>query len=455
MQSELSSNSSTPNLNQFIPLPSQLDVIRAVRRADYSKGTYEFLLSGSVGSSKSLTLAHIAVTHCLLFQNSNVLIGRLALPQLKATLCNKIRQHCSDINLDITYNSSTGNFRFTNGSTITAVSWADKNYEKLGSFEASCAIIEELVETKERNFYDKILQRVGRLPHVPEKFILSATNPSSPSSVWYKHLIENKSERVRVFYSNTRDNPYLDPTYIDGLMERLDSKQVQRMIEGKWIELAEEIIYYAYEKEKNFIAQDYTIDATQPIRLMFDFNIGQGKPLSVVLAQYCQSSDTWHLFDEVIVEGQRTEDALEEILGRGYFDKHSSFYIHGDATGRSRDTRNIRSDYDIIDRFIANLDRKVTYKIDVPRANPAIRTRHNTVNGYLCNAKGRRKLFVYNKCETVDEGFRLTALKDKGQYIENDNNRYQHCTTAIGYGICSVASRLLRGQSGYGKTIGG
>lgn len=447
--------SSTPTLEQFKPLSGQWNILKQLSELDYSLGTHELLLSGSVGSAKSLTLAHIATTHCLKNQNANFMIGRQALPDLKATLCQKILEHSTGLSFLDRYNSSTGCFRFTNGSRITALSWGDKNFEKLGSYEFSAGAIEELVETKGPDAYDKILQRVGRLPHIKESFVISATNPSSPSHWAYKKLIDSKSERVHVHYSNTYDNPYLPVSYIEGLKERLDAKQVQRMIYGKWVEINEEVVYYEYEKSQNYIEEDYTINKSLPIRLMFDFNIGQGKPLSVVLGQYEDRSDTWHLFDEVIVEGQRTADSLEEVLGRGYFDNYSNFIIHGDATGRSRDTRNVRSDYDIIDHFLSNLDRKINFKIDVPRSNPPIRTRHNTVNGYLCNSKGRRKLFVYKKCEIVDEGLRLTALKEKGKFIEDDSKSYQHCTTSIGYAICSVASRVTRGQEGFGGVIGG
>lgn len=455
-QSELAPNTSTPNVEQFIPLPGQLDVIKAVRKSDYSKGTWEFLLSGSVGSSKSLTMAHVGVTHCLMYPNANVLIGRLALPQLKATLCQKIRAHCQAIpGLDVKYNQTSGDFKFPNGSKMTAVSWSDKNYEKLGSYEASCALIEELVETKEKDFYDKIMQRVGRLPHIHENFILSATNPGSPSSVWYKHLIDSNAPRVKVFYSNTFDNPYLPKSYIEGLMERLDAKQVERMVYGKWVEINQEVIYYEYNKDHNFINQDYEIDRRYPIRLMYDFNIGQGKPLSLVLAQYKNHNDTWHIFDEVIIEGQRTADSLEEMGGRGYFEKYRNhkFIVHGDASGRNKDTRSIRSDYDIIDKHLANVAPKINYSIEVPKKNPPIRDRHNSVNGYLRNAKGTRKLFVYKGCDTVDEGLRLTCLKDKGQYIEDDSKHYQHCTTAIGYGVKYVADRVHRQSEGFGKVI--
>jgi len=68
-------------------------------------------------------------------------------------------------------------------------------------------------------------------------------------------------------------------------------------------------------------------------------------------------------------------------------------------------------------------------------SNPPIRTRHNLVNSYCLNANGKRRLFVYEKAKTCDEGLRLTRLKPGGAYIEDDSKHYQHVTTAIGYGI--------------------
>lgn len=431
-------DSSTPNLNDFIPLPQQLEIITDIRRNfNYSKGTHEIMLSGSVGSSKSLTLAHIILTHCLMYPNARVGVGRLALPQLKATLCQKIKEHLYNTGIDYKYHESTGNFQLPNGSEIKAISWADGNLVKLGSMEFSAFAIEELTETKESKAYDVILQRVNRLPHIKEPWVMSATNPDAPSHWAYKKLIMSKSKKVKVYYSNTHDNPYLPASYIETLMERLDEKMIQRMVFGKWIEINSEVVYYSYEDKNNFRNYSYNLNINYPIRLNFDFNIGTGKPMSCVLAQYI--NDEWHFYNQVVIEGQRTLDCMDELAQRGLIDTEQMILVHGDASGRSRDTRSIRSDYEIIDNFLANYRTKsggrLNYRIDVPRANPPIRERHNIVNGYLKNSKGANRLFVYKDCPILDEGFRLTKLKPGGNYIEQDSDRFQHATTAAGYGI--------------------
>lgn len=436
--------SSTPSLPDFEPLPKQLEVLQLIKGdLDPDEGTHEILLSGSVGSAKSILLAHLAVTHCLEYPNANFGIGRLALPDLKETLCKKIREHLSGTGINYRYMETTGDFRFSNGSKIEAVSWADGNLSKLGSHEYSAFAIEELTENKDSDFYDVILQRVNRLPHCREPFVISATNPNSPRHWAYRKLVETKSERVRAFFSNTFDNPYLPRAYIDSLIERLDPKMARRMVYGEWIEIDQERVYYAYDSDHNFKKQKYSVDERLPLRLHFDFNIGEGKPLSMVASQFKQerSDDMgeWHFFAEVIVDGQRTLDCMEEAAARGLLEHGSMVIIHGDATGRNRDTRNIGSDYDIIEKFLSNFKRKngqkLNFKNRVPRSNPPLRERHNTSNAYMLGANGTRRLFVYEDCPTLDEGFRLTALRQGGQYLEDDRPRYQHCTTAATYGI--------------------
>jgi len=74
-------------------------------------------------------------------------------------------------------------------------------------------------------------------------------------------------------------------------------------------------------------------------------------------------------------------------------------------------------------------------EFDLPLSNGPIRKRHNAVNAFCLNDKAKRRLFVYKDAPTADEGLRLTQLKKGGQYIEDDSKRYQHISTAIGYGL--------------------
>lgn len=447
----------SPTITTFDPrrIPFQYEVIKDIRSGfDYSQGTHEILLSGALGSSKSTLMAHLAITHCLLYSGARFLLGRLAMPALRKTIWQKVVEHLGldlEPEKDYTVNLTTASIRFRNGSEIISTSWADRQFFKVRSLDLSGAAIEELTENDEMDFYDEIKMRVGRLPNVPEAVIVNATNPGSPASIWYDYFELGRPDHLRsslkhVYYSVTTDNPFLAPQYIEGLKRSLDPKLAQRMLYGRWIDVATEVVYYAYDHSVNFKDEAYEVDLRYPVRFAWDFNIGDGKPLSVCAFQFIE--DRMHIFNEVVIEGMRTESSCDELAGKGLLDFATEFVIHGDASGRNRDTRNIKSDYDIIKRYFENYRRPdgsaLSFVTDVPLANPAIRTRHNLVNAYCRNEIGETRLFVYAKAPTVDKGLRLTELKKGGNYIEDDSKAYQHVTSAVGYGLCSTTKALGR-----------
>lgn len=433
-----------PQLDEFNPslIPFQYEVIKHVRLSDYKNGVEEILLSGSVGSAKSLLMAHLAITHCLLYKKANVLIGRKSLPSLRDTLLQMIVDHIG-VSVSYEFNQTRGSITFPNGSRIFCYSWSDKKYKKVRSYALSMACIEELTENEDGEFYKEILMRLNRVNHIKEKVIICATNPDSPSHWAYQWFIEKPTSKRKVFYSKTDQNPFIDQAYISSLREMLSPKEARRMLEGEWLELIADIVYYNYSSERNFLKNTaYVVNSAYPIDLMFDFNIGVGKPMSCALGQYI--NEQYHVFDKCIINGARTLDILEELHAKGKICQGQKIRIFGDASGRHNDTRNIKSDYEIIKRFMVN---NITTHFEecVPLANPALRLRHNLVNASFLNDNKKVSFFIYQGCEDVDKGFRLTKLRDRANYVEDDSFEFQHITTAIGYWICENNKIVRRG----------
>lgn len=443
-------NKSTPNIDEFNPwiLPFHAEVIRDVEyNLNYNIGTHELLFSGSIGSGKSLLAANIALAHATRNNGAKILIGRRSLPDLKDTIFQKIIEHLEGTALvdgvDYKINYSSAYIEFKNGSIIMGKSWADKKYRKFRSLELSMAIIEEAIENEGDDYKAliEIRQRLGRQPHIKRNLIIYCTNPGGPSHPLYKYFFETKSDTRHIYFSLTEQNPFLPRTYIEQLKKDLPPKEAERMLYGKWIEVDRERIYYAYNQELNFKSKAYTVRNDLPVSISFDFNIGIGKPMSCCLSQYDIKKDEFHFFDEVIVHGFRTLDTLDEMSARGIFELPVAFEIHGDATGGARSTNSQWSNYEIIENFLSNYRTKVglklNYRLSVPKSNPPIKERHNIVNAYCSNALGEQRLFVYEKCKTINEGMKLTTLKKGADYIEDDGPQhpYQHVTTALGYRI--------------------
>jgi hypothetical protein len=456
--------SSTPSFSDFDPsvIPYQDQVVDDVLcQYDYSLGVHEILLSGSVGSAKSILMAHLAVRHCLENPGAIVIVGRNAMPDLKRTIFKTIVDHLAGSFVrgrDYWIKENTAEITLSNTSMIISTSWADRDYKKVRSINASMAIFEELTENDEgdKQAYIEIKFRVGRIPHIKQNYIISATNPDSPAHWAYDYFelqkdegqlatAQDRSPTKHVYYSVTTDNPFLPRWYVEQLKRDLDPKMAQRMIYGRWIDIQSEGVYHAYDRSTNYVDADYVVDPAHPIICTWDFNIGEGKPLSVAVGQYIKSRDEFHWFGEVVVEGMRTLDSCDELAGRGYLDHPTSYIIAGDASGKHKDTRNKKSDYEIIESFFSNYitasGQKLRFEKQVSLANPPVRTRHNTVNAYCRNEAGETRFFVYKGAPTVDKGMRLTALKSGGQYLEDDSKPYQHITTAVGYAVVTVPRR--------------
>lgn len=438
----------SPTLSKFNPehIPYQDRVIQDVyHEYDYSLGVHEVLLSGSVGSAKSILMAHIAVRHCLENKRATVLIGRKAMPDLRETIYKEIIAHLEgDLveNKDYWRRDNICQIWFKNGSHILARTWADKRYKKFRSLKLSMALIEELTENdeKDKQAYEEIKNRLNRVPWIKENLMISATNPDSPDHWVYRYfeLPHPKSKTKHVYYSKTSENPFLPKSYVAQLSADLDPKMKKRMIDGEWVEIRGEFIYYGYDKDHNFRDYSYVINKKLPIHLTWDFNIGDGKPMSCALMQF-----TWpeaHIFNESVIMSARTADIIEDLDARGLLMKDCHYIINGDASGKHRDTRSSRSDYEIIEHELSK--RGIKFERRVAPSNPPIRERHNKMNGMFLNSLGERRLFVYKDAPTADEGCRLTKLKEGANYIEDDSKSYQHITTAVGYAII-MESRML------------
>lgn len=430
--------------------------------ADYSLGVHEYLLSGSVGSAKSEAAAHAAVLHCLKYSDARFLLGRQAMPRLKQTVTKKILDHLKGSQLKegkhYFYNKTSGVISFFNGAEMVPISWHDKDFEKFRSYEFSAGWIEEATENDSemsKGFHIEMIARIGRInstnSNVKENFVIYTTNPDDPDHYFYDYFFTG-GKRVgdylsnnplrHVFFSLTEQNIFLPKWYLSSLRDRYDSKMILRLLEGQWIYINTDVIYYEYEPDNHFTLVNTKVNFTLPLILSFDFNISKNKPMSSVLMQH--DGNKFIVIDEVAIEGARTQDAIEEWAGRGYFEQkfNPPIIIHGDATGRRGDSRGRNSDYEILDKYLSNYTRKdgekLNFEIDVPSINPPIRERHNKVNGQLKSSTGKIRVKIDQRCKTLHKGLLGGKLKEGSNYVEDQTSQGMDMAVAFGYGVCSV-----------------
>jgi len=261
---------------------------------------------------------------------------------------------------------------------------------------------------------------------------LITTTLDDPTGWMYAFAEENRADNTDVVYATSYDNkPNLPPGYIEDLLKKYSDKLAQRMILAKWVSLESGLIYYAFDKDTH-ITEEAEFKPEYAISWTHDFNIGVDKPMSSLLCQIVRGRDAQgvvrpelHIFDEIIIESCDTQEACQELKGRGWLEQQPSVIVYGDASGRHKDTRSKTTDYAIIS--MAGFKNQV-----VPLANPSIRDRHNAVNSLLKNAVGDIRVKIHPRCKTLIKGLSLTKFKPGARYVEEEQP-WQHCTTALGY----------------------
>lgn len=438
---------STPTFTDFDPhkIPWQFNATKAAHKFDYTKGVYEQFYSGSIGSAKTIQHIHLIVKHCLENKGARYLMTRRVLKDLKRTSWAVLLRHMADIPQYIeSYNKSDMKITFINGSEILGDSYEKGDLEKFRSLELTGADFEEGNECNQET-YEAIKMRVGRVPGVKQNIITIRCNPDEPSHWLYKYFIQDIEHQCKqVFYSLTEQNPFLPKWYIENLRRDLTPLMAKRMLMGQWISIKSAAIYYAYDDKTQFIKKPYQVNPYFPIDLMHDFNIGQGKPMSMALGQYINGS--FHIFNEFIMDGFNTGQLMDEVIDSGIFEKRNKFRVFGDCNGWNKDTRGTQTDYDIIQSKIEKYKRKngthPKVAMEVPKSNPLVRARQNIVNVSCCNDLNEKHFFVYKDAPTVDEGLRLTKLKKGSTYQEDDSDRFQHVITAVGYYIYRIKNYI-------------
>lgn len=455
--------SSVPRFDEFSPfhIKWQHQVLYDLQdktQFDFTKGTHTIVLSGAVGSAKSLLAAHLTWRHILMNPGADVGLGRLDLRRLRETSVDvfiKHRPKSWELNKNgFLYNKSMVKFSLPNSSVVSTMYWSDGDFERYKGRQFSFFHLEEATENETSQAYKYISQRMGRLTHVNEKLIVITTNPDEPDHWLNQELISRAGwvdgkkvegdetyldNTIHVYYSLTEHNPFLGEGYFNNMLKKYSPLEVERFLRGKWVSLFGKGIYYPYSEE-HYLKQDYKVDTRYAVNVFFDFNTAINKPMSCCFFQYIAGK--FHFFDEVVLQGNTTQ-IMEEITKRGLLDHNTEYKIGGDAAGWAKQSSsNSFCDYDIINKVLGSYLKKdgtpLKYKIIASRSNPEVKVRHNTVNSQLKNGLNEIRLFVYGNCKVLNEGFKLTKLKDGSKYIEDDSKPYQHITTAAGYGVCET-----------------
>lgn len=139
-----------------------------------------------------------------------------------------------------------------------------------------------------------------------------------------------------------------------------------------------------------------------------------------------------YFVDEIVLESAISRQSAMEFVEKYKDHKNKTVFIYGDPAGRAGEKHGHKSDYTEIEEVLRL--NGWTYQRRVKPAHPSIKDRQNAVRAMILNAADEVRLFVNpNKAPWCHKGLATVQLQEGSSFQEDQKNKYQHITTAIGY----------------------
>lgn len=171
----------------------------------------------------------------------------------------------------------------------------ERSEDKIRGMTLSGAYVDELTLIPQ-GFYNMLLSRLS----TPGARLFATTNPDSPMHYVYLDIIQNDQINRQVFKFHIRDNPFLDPEYVNELEREYKGVFYQRYFLGEWV-LAEGLVYPMFDDscKAEDVPRKYT-------KYCLSMDYGIQNPTGILLWGYCDG--VWYAFKEYYHSGRDTND---------------------------------------------------------------------------------------------------------------------------------------------------
>lgn len=220
-----------------------------------------------------------------------------------------------------------------------------------------------------------------------------------------------------------KSSEILPPETIASAKRQMSLRQYKQEYEADFVG-ATGRIYEDYGKENH---TDARIKPHEQLMWMHDQNF---TPLSSAVG--VTRGESLYLLDEIVLTSAVSKQSAIEFVEKFKDHQNKHVLIYGDPAGQAGEKHGHASDYTDIEGVLrAN---GWQYSRKVKPAHPSIKDRQNAVRAKICTADGARSLFVNPvTAKWCDKGLATVQLQEGSTFQEDQKNKYQHITTAIGY----------------------
>jgi hypothetical protein len=400
----------------YRPLPSQ-------RRFHQSRARFK-ALCGPVGTGKSKALCQEALR--LTYQNPKCmgLMGAPTLRMLRDATLEQFLSICRGADLRYEWNASEAVLTFRDTRAVVIFRSLD-NCERLRGPNLAWFGVDELTYTEPEAWLR--LEARLREPRARRLCGFAAFTPKGFDWV-YEKFRGNAVEGYELIEAEPFENHYLlaaVPDYYERLRRSYDGPFYEQEALARFLNTRQGRVYQQFQRSAQVSRLEY--DESLPLRWAWDFNV------SVMSSLVCQQAGAEVLvLDELILPSSSTQEVCREFQER-WGHHRGQVFVYGDASGAHGHSATGKSDYYYIRQFFQQQP-GMRLTLCVPRSNPPVRDRVNTLNAKLRNAAGEQTLFVDPRCKELIKDLEQVSYKaGTGQIDKESDERRTHTSDALGY----------------------
>lgn len=417
----------------YIPLPWQWEFHAMAREADKPDGPVDIGTGGARGPGKShAVLSQVALDDCQRVPKLKGLFLRQTGVSAKESFDDLVDKVVSG---HVPFEKVNGILKFQNGSKIILGGFKDeKDIDKYIGIEYDVIIVEELNQLTEEK-YTKLRGSLRTSKQNWRPRMYTSFNPGGIGHAWIKerYIIphrENSEGKTRFIGSTYKQNPYLNPEYLDYL-EGLTGDLGKAWREGEWDLFAGQ--YFAEFRYAIHVCKPFDILPHWTRIIMGDY--GYSKP-SAIYWGAMDEDDNMYLYRELYVTNHTYEQLTTEICANTAPNEEIRYWVFDPAIWAKKGETEL-SGMEIMYRKY----REITGKgLNMIKANNDRVIGWNALREYLKpyqkDDKVMAKLQIFSTCENLIRT--LPALiYDKIRVEDLDSDMEDHSADSVRYGIMS------------------
>jgi hypothetical protein len=356
------------------------------------------------------------------------LIGAPTFPMLRDATQRQFFEVCERAGFAYKYSRSENKLQLL-GCKSEVIFRSLDNYERLRGPNLAWFGVDELTYCEPEAW----LRLEARLRDAKAKFLCGFGVFTPKGFDWvYQKFLAKKTKGYELIQAAPFENHHIlnsVPDFYERLERSYDPLFYEQEALGKFLNIRQGRAYYAFSRDEHVRTGRY--NPTLPLHWAWDFNL---TPMCSLICQ--RVGDEIQVLDEIVLNTSSTPEVCREFTARwGHTWGHAlnqKLFIYGDASGASGHTASGSSDYQVIKQFFRSTQPNVTFV--VPRANPPVRDRVNTVNARLTNARGERQLFIDPRCKELLADLEQVTYKAGSTQLDKDRDPARtHTSDALGY----------------------